>query len=294
MSDLRQQLSRRGLSTDGLKAELVNRLQARLDEEEFGLIDDVAPSAPADPPVEPVVNIVPVVPKEQPVVADTISATVVEAVKDVKNDTLVAPDSTSMEKNVDIKEPLAPPSAPLSTEEQRTAVAEIPASAPKPEESSTKVVTSTMSVDEKKAARAARFGLVSEKEKKSEMEQKRIARAARFGIVTEEGKKAEIEQKKAARAQRFGIVSEEQKKQVFEEKRVNRAERFGIKPGDKRSNNKNEKDEKKRQKTDEKKPLLSKEEIQTRLKRCEKFNAMDSAEAFELKSMLRKYRFQTA
>jgi SAP domain-containing ribonucleoprotein len=199
-------LEKRGLSTEGLKADLINRLQERLDEEEFGLIEGAGelpptPTTAKAPAVEdPVV--------EAPVVEDDPTAK--ETFVDVTAE-------TQKEKAIPGTEPTPAPVVPDPT--RANAPAAVVANKP----------LSEMTFAEKKAARAARFGIpLSESEKKK-------ARAERFG--TADKKKPERntheEQKKPPnKKQKTETKKQETEKPLLPveeiEKRLARAEKFGT------------------------------------------------------------------
>jgi len=279
VSDLRAELSKRGLSTDGLKADLVNRLQARLDEEEFGMLDDASP--PAD--VEEEVKVDDTPSKEEPTVSEALDTSVEEKETPKKAEEVKA---TTIE---DDKNTVTEITSPPTGDDKKV-------EADKKEENKTPSETKPkMTFEEEKAARAKRFGI----ETKETFQDKKAARAKRFGL-TDTTKSKEITNTKKKE------LNDEEKKK-FEEAKAARAKRFGIPVYDGSDKNKQKKrqktektnnnNQKKSDKKDDNKKkvqeLMPKKEIEERLKRIERFGAGNNAEERDkLKAMLRLHRFQ--
>lgn len=221
VSELRAELAKRGLSTDGLKAELVNRLQVRLDEEEFGLAEAPTATSPAAAATAPAP-----VPEPAPAPA--------------------AEPAKEPEPPVDEKKPEEP-----ATEEapmEAPAAAPTPTETPAPAPAAKAVDTKGMTFDEKKKARAARFGIkekpAPQKRGNNNNNTKGDGKNGNKRRKSNDGKKQETGNKK---------VKTPVKKNTFES--------------------------------------LSKEELEKRLKRAEKYGVVNE-NVDAMKSALRKYRFE--
>ena len=263
VSDLRAALTLRGLSTEGLKVDLVNRLQTRLDEEEFGMVD------------------APVVP-----VATTTTPTTPMAVPDLDatGDTEQSheePDSTTgttaeeeqEEPVAEDKEPQTKTAVATTTEESHEPKT-VPAIAS--EVSTTSTTTAVLAADAPEST-----VVIPKITPDMTFDEKRRIRAARFNIpVAGTGARDTKMQSKAP-----GVVAATADTASTRNKRgpnhVSSVEDAG---GNKKP--------KVVQQPVEEEELLPKEEIERRLKRLQKFSGEANALAIDkLKSMLRKYRF---
>eukprot|EP00956_Cyclotella_meneghiniana_P012815 scaffold18244_cov70-Cyclotella_meneghiniana.AAC.3 len=151
VSDLRDALSQRGLSTEGKKADLINRLQARLDEEEFGMAE-APPAAAAAPAAE-------------------TEAAAPEAPTETITEPPAAEAPPAEEEAAQPAETVENTSAPEAPTETSTP-AEDPVNKPQPD--ATAKATSEMSFTEKMAQRAKRFGMPVSDDVKKELRKERF------------------------------------------------------------------------------------------------------------------------
>lgn len=223
---MKAELEKRGLGTDGLKADLVNRLQARLDEEEFGALAD------------------------EPAAVATAGGGVSKKTTD---------ETSSSKKTETTKAAAAKKKTPASASSSTREAPAKTAAAPKPAEAATSAATSKTNdvpkqqpaapSDETKAAEAEKIAAAAaalsppESTAGLSFEEKKRQRAMRFGIPVvskDTVEKAAVKGKKGKRdrlassnkRQKTGESTKEKEPPLLPleeiEKQLERAEKFGT------------------------------------------------------------------
>lgn len=259
VAELRAALEKRGLPTDGLKSDLINRLQARLDEEEFGMID-MGITASSETTTAATAA-APVVESSAVVEATTTSKKTVAPLEEELPKKSEGVTTTTITKTV---EPAVAVTSTVKAQDNTAPTGE--------SKGSTDTKPKEKSLLEKKKERAARFGIPLKESDKKEQ------RALRFGIPIKKDKKGPNNQKRKSNesSNSGGGLADAP---VLKSNRNNNKSKLT-------NNNKKQKN------NDEAASVLPKEEIEKRLARAEKFSlGQDKIDKY--KAMLRQHRFST-
>jgi len=223
VSDLRAELAKRGLPTDGLKAELATRLQVRLDEEEFGLAEAPTGASPSAAAAAAAATV------SSPAPASAAVPTPAPASTE-KAPAAVETEKKSFEPVAIVKE-----TAKEADSSESGAAKEAAASAEPAKASDTKGMT----FEEKKKARAARFNLTTtpapsknggkNDSRKRERGNKGEGNDGKLKKRNDGNKGQDVGKNKSAGVKKSNKTSFESLSKEELEKRLKRAEKYGVK-----------------------------------------------------------------